>query len=300
MTNSANPVRLGVVGVDSSHLPAFTSRLHALTDAGEGRCRVTTMFDPGEHFLPEKDVEGWKTEARQMGVADAKSMDALLDQVDGVLVLSVNGHEHLAHATPALRRGLPTYIDKPLTCSPAEADRLAGIVRETGARCYSASSLRFAKELEDVAKLPGEVVAVDVVGPGELNDAMAGLYFYGVHSVELADAILGPGVEAVRASSTPDRDLADLRYADGRLARIRLERRGGYAFGATVHTTQTLHSFVVDFEPVYARLIAGMSRFFEGAEPPVSLDRIVENIKTMAAGNQSLTTNGDWVKLTDV
>ena len=295
--SNPSPVRLGVVGVDSSHLPAFTSRLHDLRDAGEGRCTVTHYLDTGRHFLPEEHVEKWKAQARDMGVAETASMDDLLGQVDGVMVLSVNGHEHLPHARPALERGLPTYIDKPLTCSPAEARELAQIAEKTGARCYSASSLRFVTELEALAKLPGERLAVDVVGPGELNDAMAGLYFYGVHAVELADAILGPGVEAVSAITMPDRDLVRLRYADGRLASLRLEREGKYAFGATVHTTEALHSFVVDFGPVYARLVRGMSRFFEGGEPPVSLDRIVENVLAMEAGNRSMKQDGAWVEL---
>ncbi|MEM8875017.1 MAG: Gfo/Idh/MocA family oxidoreductase [Planctomycetota bacterium] len=290
---SAVPFRLGCVGVDSSHLPEFTRRIHALRDAGETACTVTHYLDAGPHFLPEDDVRQWTAATRDMGVAEADSMDALLEQVDGVLVLSVNGHEHLDHALPALERGLPTYIDKPLTCDLAQAKQIHTAAIKSGARCYSASSLRFIAELGTLGDL-GEVVAADVVGPGELNDAMEGLFFYGVHAIELADALLGPGVQAVSATSGTDRDFVQLRYTDGRAASIRLERKGSYAFAATVHGAEGCKSFVVDFGPVYARLVAGMCRFFEGGPAPVTLDRLIENVAVMEAGNRSMKSGGAW------
>ncbi|MEM6314307.1 MAG: Gfo/Idh/MocA family oxidoreductase, partial [Planctomycetota bacterium] len=293
---ASKTIRLGCVGVDSSHLPEFTKRIHALRDAGETGCTVTHSFDAGPHFLPESDVAEWTAATRGMGVEEAGSMDELLDAVDGVLVLSVNGHEHLGHALPALERGLPTYVDKPLTCDLAQAKQLRAAAKQSGARCYSASSLRFVSELETLGDL-GDIVAVDVVGPGELNDAMEGLFFYGVHSIELVDALMGPGVEAVQATGGTDRDFVRFRYDDGRSASIRLERRGSYAFAATVHGTEHCKSFVVDFGPVYGRLVAGMCRFFEGGPAPVDLDRLIENIAVMEAGNRSMASDGEWVEV---
>jgi hypothetical protein len=161
--------------------------------------------------------------------------------------------------------------------------------------------LRFIRELEEIDRTAiGEVVAVDAFGPGELNDAMHGLFFYGVHAIELVDAIAGPGVAAISCVTGDDRDLVRLRYHDGRFASIRLERKGGYAFGATVHGTTNAVSFVVDFEPVYGRLVAGMCRFFEGGPAPVELRDIVENVAVMEAGNTSAAAGGDWVDVEEI
>src|SRR3954469_972865 len=111
MTNEL--FRLGAVGVDSLHLPEFTKRIAAMHDAGQTRCRVTHVFDPGRHDLP--DAPKWlATTVNDFGVQQTGSMDALRDAVDGVMLLSVNGHRHLAQALPSLARGLPTYVDKPL------------------------------------------------------------------------------------------------------------------------------------------------------------------------------------------
>ncbi len=297
-TPAHDDVKLGVVGIDSSHLPAFAERIHQRREAGETRCRVTHLWTDGHHDMPAGDVEQWRQQALDLGVEPAESLDAMLDAVDGVMVLSVNGHRHLEHALPSLRRGLPTYVDKPLACSLAEAKQLLAASRDGRARCYSASSLRFVVELDTLDRNAiGNPVAVDAFGPGELNDSMAGLFFYGVHAIELVDALLGSGVGRVSAVHTEDRDLVRLEYRDGRFASIRLERKAGYAFGATVHGEKDARSFVVDFEPVYARLVAGMTRFFEGGAAPVELRDIVENVAVMEAGNASMSNGGAWVEV---
>lgn len=294
--SSSDTIRLGVIGVDSSHLPAFATRIDDLRKAGKSRCQITHMWTDGRHDMPASDVAGWQEQARELGVEASENLDAMLDAVDGVLVLAVNGNRHLELARPALERGLPTYVDKPLTCSLDEAKELLALSRAGNARCYSASSLRFVSELESIDRdVLGKLVAVDAFGPGELNDSMAGLFFYGVHAIELVDAILGPGVARVSAVTGEDRDLVRLEYNDGRFASIRLERKGGYAFGATVHGEKDARSFVVDFEPVYARLVAGMTRFFEGGPAPVELRDIVENVAVMEAGNRSQAADGQWV-----
>lgn len=293
--------RLGAIGTDSSHLPEFTKRIRGLHESGETRCRVTRFWTDGRHDLPPEQVHKWQQSAVDVGVRPAATMKELLDDVDGVMILALNGHRHLEFALPALERGLPTYIDKPLTCNLNEAQRLLAASRTSGARCYSASSLRFAAE---VAALPrcelGQLIAIDAFGPGELNPSMAGLFFYGVHTIELVDAIWGPRVKRVSAITMPDRDLLDMEYHDGRYARLRMERKGCYDFGATVHGEKKLHQFKVDFADVYTRLVKGMVGFFEGGEAPASLRDIVENVAVMEAGNASMQRDGAWVQVPQI
>jgi predicted dehydrogenase len=301
LANTKSILRIGAIGVDSSHLPEFTRRINELNDAGQTPCRVTQFFDQinlpgGKHDMPAENVRNWKESTAKLGVHECVDLDQLLDQVDGVMVLSLNGKGHMALAKPALSRSLPTYIDKPLTCSLAEAKTLLAEARRSKARCYSASSLRFAVEIPklDREKL-GDLKAIDAYGPGEINESMPGLFYYGVHTIEMVDAIWGPGVKRISAIRTPNRDLADLDYHDGRYARLRLDRKGSYAFGATVHGDKGVQSFGVDFAEIYNRLVQGMVRFFEGGPAPVGLRDIVENIAVMEAGNTSIPRDGEWV-----
>jgi predicted dehydrogenase len=298
-STEAATLQLGVVGIDSSHLAEFSMRINALHAAGQTRCQVTQMWTDGHHDMPAEHVEKWRMQAEGHGVVGCDNLKDMLDAVDGVMVLTVNGYRHLEHASEALKRGLPTYIDKPLTCDLDQARQVLGMAREHGARCYSASSLRFAAEVEQATldTTLGDVVAIDAYGPGQLSDAMPGLFYYGVHTIEMVDALWGPGVARVRCESMPDRDVLHLAYHDGRFASLRMERAGAYDFGATLQGREGIHSFKVDFDGVYDRLIVGMTAFFEGGEPPASLERIVENVAVMEAGNRSAGEGGRWITL---
>ena len=296
--SSSKVFRLGAVGVDSSHLPEFTRRIAERHEQGLTPCRVTSFWTDGQHHMPADQVEQWVADTEALGAKPCGDLSEMLDDVDGVLVLSVSGHDHLKHAAPSLERGLPTYIDKPLACDPAEAKQIRDLAVKHDAPCYSASSLRFANELKDVhaAKL-GELAAIDAFGPGELHELMPGGLLYGVHTIEMADALWGPGVVAVSARQTEERDFVHLRYHDGRDATLRLERVGSYDFGATVHGKDGLYRFKVDFATVYDRLVEGMTRFFDEGIAPASLDHILENIVVMDAANRSMRQDGAWITI---
>jgi len=311
-------MRLGIIGIDSSHTPVFTNRINAMNKEGKTPCRVTQFWDPGRHEWkhpagPEqsaKDVAKWREDTVKEGAKQVNSLDELLKDVDGVLVLNINGHRHLELAIGPIARGIPTYIDKPLTCSLDQARSLLAMTRQYSARCYSASSLRFITEIPklDKDKL-GDIVAIDAFGNGEVLDMMPDLWHYGCHAIEMVDAIFkwsgqGPGVKRVsgikKGDATSGYHLLDMEYRDGRIARLRMDRDGAWAFGATLHGKKGVQQFVVDFAPVYTRLVEGMVKFFEGKEAPVSLRDIVENVAVMEAGNRSIAAGGEWMEIPEI
>lgn len=291
-------LQIAAIGIDSSHLPEFSKRIRKLRADGKTRCRVTQMWTDGNHKMPADEVEKWRLQAEAEGVVMTESMDDLLDAADGVMVLAVDGNRHLELAEKAMMRSLPTYIDKPLTCNLPDARKILELASKYHTPCYSASSLRFANEVRGLDKLNlGKLESIDAYGPGELNDAMKGLFFYGIHTIEMVDAMWGGGIAKVRCDQTPDRDIVQLQYRDGRYAHLRMERKGAYDFGATVHGSEAIHSFKVDFGQIYDRLIEGMTSFFEGGEPPATLDRLVEAIAVIESAHTSAESGGGWVEL---
>jgi virulence factor len=291
-------MQIAAIGIDSSHLAEFSKRIRRERDAGNTRCRVTQMWTDGNHKMPEDEVQKWRMQAEAEGVVMCASMDEMLDSVDGVMVLAVDGNRHLELAEKALSRSLPTYIDKPLTCDLNEARKVLELARKHNARCYSASSLRFANEVKGLDKLNlGKLEAVEAYGPGELSDAMKGLFTYGIHTIEMVDSMWGGGVAKVRSDSTENRDIVQLQYHDGRYAHLRMERKASYDFGATIHGSDAVHSFKVDFSEVYNRLIEGMTGFFEGKEPPASLESLVEAIAVIETAHRSVDAGGAWIDM---
>ena len=308
-------MRIGAIGIDSSHTPVFTNRINTLHKEGKTPCQVVAFWDPGTHEWQHpdgaaqsaKDVAKWREDTIKEGAKQVGTIDELLSGVDGVMVLNINGHRHLELAVPSLAKGMPTYVDKPLTCSIEQAKALLAMSRLYKARCYSASSLRFVTEIPKLDKEKvGKVIAIDAFGNGEVMDMMPHLWHYGCHSIEMVDAIFsyfgqGGGVKRVSAvasgTNTIGYHLLDMEYHDGRIARIRMDRNGAWAFGATVHGTKGVQQFVVDFAPVYTRLVEGMVKFFEGGAAPVELRDIVENVAVMYCGNESIAREGAWVEV---
>ncbi len=296
--NAARELQIAAIGIDSSHLPEFTKRFRKEREAGKTRCRVTQMWTDGNHKMPADEVTKWRLQAESEGVVMSESMDEILDAVDGVMVLAVDGNRHMELAQKSLERGLPTYIDKPLTCNLNDARKVLQLARKHNARCYSASSLRFANEVKALDQFGlGQLYAIDAYGPGELNNAMKGLFFYGIHTIEMVDAMWGGGIAKVRSDSFVDRDIVELQYHDGRFAHLRMERKGAYDFGATVHGADAIHSFKVDFSEVYNRLVEGMTGFFEGKEAPARLENLVEAIAVIETAHQSVDAGGVWLDM---
>ena len=91
-------MRIGAIGIDSSHTPVFTKAINALHKEGKTKCQVTAFWDPGTHEWqhpagPEqskKDVAKWREDTIAEGARQVDSLDALLGQVDGVMVLNLS------------------------------------------------------------------------------------------------------------------------------------------------------------------------------------------------------------------
>lgn len=307
-------MNLGCIGTDSGHLEAFTKLINARNAAGTTPCRVTHFWGGGindwSQKPKDKEREGhvakWIAGAKEHGAVEAGSLKEMLAACDGFLVLSVSGKRHAKFALECLKTGKPTYVDKPLACSTADAKKILAASRKKKTPCYSASSLRFISAFDGVNfDELGNVVAIDAYGPGELLKADPDLWHYGCHAIEMVDSIFartkqGPGVKRVSAVSSPDRHLLDMEYADGRYARIRLERKASWEFGAVIHGTKGaafIREQFKDGAAIYDRLISGMVGFFEGKGAPVPLRDIVETVAVMESGNKSIKKKGAWVNV---
>ena len=121
---ATKPLRAGIIGTDTSHVPAFTK---AFRDHPEWKITVVAAYKGGSPDLPvsANRLEGFaKTIQEQYGVELVDSIEALLAKVDVVLLESVDGRPHLAQVTPVLKARKPVFIDKPLAASLEDARKI--------------------------------------------------------------------------------------------------------------------------------------------------------------------------------
>ncbi|MDI9583275.1 MAG: Gfo/Idh/MocA family oxidoreductase [Acidobacteriota bacterium] len=207
--------------------------------------------------------------------------------VDAVCIVDDGSAKQADYAIPAMEKGIPTFIDKPIALTAKRAKEIVDVAKRTGAPLMSASSLRF---VPDILNLAAEVPSL-----GDINLATTicgnALVYYGIHALETAYAVLGPGAVSSYNVGQPGRNVVRVRYANGRdLILMVAERdymRAGYQIN--LYGTGGWRSVMPDLSDLYIYLLDQfLSMIREGRKFVVPLDEIVEVIAVLEAGERSL------------
>ncbi len=301
---SATTLRAGIIGLDTSHVVAFTKLLNAAAPKPElAGVRVVAAYPGGSPDIPSSRdrVEGYTRELEQkFGVEIVGSIDELLSKVDVILLESVDGRPHLEQARPVLRARKPVFIDKPVAGTLADAIAIFDLARETGTPCFSSSSLRFGPGVASPKRDPklGDIVGCATFGPCEIEEHHPDLFWYGVHGVEALFTIMGTGCESVARTHTKDADLVVGVWEGGRIGSFRGNRKSPYKFGGTVFGSKGIAP-VGDYGG-YEPLVVEIVKFFKTGKPPVSAEETIEIFAFLEAADESKRRGGRPVPISEV
>jgi predicted dehydrogenase len=300
----SKPLRAGIIGLDTSHVVAFTQLLNAKEPKPElAGVRVVAAYPGGSPDVKSSRdrVAGYTQDLRdKFGVAIVGSIDELLTQVDVVLLESVDGRPHLEQAKPVFKAHKPLFIDKPVAGTLADAIAIFDLARETNTPCFSSSSLRFSKGISAMRNDPkvGDVLGCDAYGPCHLEEHHPDLFWYGVHGVETLFTIMGTGCQTVARTQTPGTDLAVGVWKEGRVGTFRGIRAGKDGYGATVFGSKGIvpSGGYGGYEPLVVEIV----KFFKTGNPPVSADETIEIFAFMEAADESKRQGGTPVSVESV
>jgi predicted dehydrogenase len=296
----AQTIKIGMVGLDTSHCPAFAGLLNdERKEYHVAGGRVVAAYPGGsDQFSNSRNrVAGYTEQLRdEYGVEIVDSIPALVEKVDAIMLESVDGRQHLEQFEQ-MAVGKPVYIDKPFTTSTADAQALVDLARETGTPIMSCSSLRYAAGIVGLDE--GEaVVSCEAFGPAALLDDYPGLFWYGIHSAEMLFSFMGTGCKQVRCMHYEDMDVAVGEWADGRLGVMRGTRFGKYTFGCLVHTDQaTRAGMAQSTPPYYYLLLQKILPFFETGESPIDIRETLEIVAFLEAADESRAQGGEVISL---
>ena len=290
-------LRIGILGLDTSHVVAFTRFLNDPKAVGDAATmRVVAGFPGGTDIPASKNrVKGLTEQLRKMGVRIVDSIPALLASVDAVLLESVDGGPHLAQFEQVCAAGKPTFIDKPLAGSLVDVLAIEVVARKHRVPWFSSSSLRFGASLP---KGIGAVRGCDAWGPCSLEPSHPDLYWYGIHGVETLFTIMGPGCETVSRVQTKGQEHVCGVWRDGRIGTFRGIRDGKKGYGATVFGTKGIGQRGA--YGGYASLVKEIARFFRTGRPPVTAAETVEIYAFMTAADASKKLGGRPVSIESV
>ena len=214
-------LRLGIVGLDTSHVPAFTKLFNNPKADGElAGFKVVAGYPGGTDMPASRDrVANFTATIKDMGVEIVDTIPKLLDRVDMVLLESVDGRIHLQEAREIFKAGKPVFIDKPVAGSLPEAIAIYELAKQHKVNCFSSSSLRFGENIQELVGNPaaGETLGAATWGPCSYQSGTPDLFFYGIHGVEALFTLMGTGCESVIRTKGPMSDQVTGVWNDGRI-----------------------------------------------------------------------------------
>lgn len=299
---SSLPIKVGVIGLDA-HASPWAKILNAKDAKGElADAVIVAGYPGGSPDIPQSMelLQRGMATFREMNIPLVDSIPELLDRVDAVMILSIDGRTHLEQAKPVFAARKPMFIDKPVAGTLADALRIYQLAQRHNVPCFSSSSLRFAPGTQAVLDDPavGKIRGCNAHSPCGLEPHHPDFFYYGIHGVETLFTIMGPGCRTVTRATTRDTDVAVGVWEDGRIGSFRGHRTGPHTYGATVFGANGIVESG-KFEG-YEPLIAEIVKFFKTGKAPVPAEWTIEIHAFMEAADESKRQGGRPVSIENV
>jgi len=310
------PIRLGIVDFDSSHSVEFTRRINHLEIAEDQWVdgAQVVVACPGTSLLSPERVPGFTREMKQLGVPLVDNPRDMIGQIDGVLILSVDGSVHAERTRPFLEAGIPCFVDKPFTCNRAEAELLVRHARQYSAPIFSSSALRYAPEVvaffsrtTDADSDTGAILGATVYGPAPTRNRNPGLFHYGIHAIEVLFTLLGPDCEwltSVRQGGDAETEesgaeMVTGHWSGGRIGSMYGIRSGKRTYGFVAFCERAVRHVTIESEhyPFYRDLLREVIRFFETGSAPVPVAETLGILAFIEAARVSSEAGGSPVRI---
>lgn len=300
--SQSSPIKIGIIGLDTSHAPAFTKLFNAENPKPElAGLKVVAAFPQGSSDIKSSvdRIPGYIKQVQELGVEVVDSIDKLLEKVDVVLLETNDGRPHLEQARAVFNAGKPVFIDKPVAASLKDAVAIYKEAAERRIPMFSSSSLRYMKKVHAVRheNKIGKVLGADAFSPATLESTHPDLFWYGIHGVEILFTVMGPGCESVTRFSTPDSEIVVGKWKDGRLGTFRGMRAGKHDYGGTAYGTEG-NLFLGQFDG-YEPLAVKIAEFFKSKTSPIDDRETLEIYAFMEAAEISKYKGGVAVSIAE-
>ncbi|MEZ6128593.1 MAG: Gfo/Idh/MocA family oxidoreductase [Planctomycetaceae bacterium] len=302
IVSAAEPIKVGMIGLDTSHCIAFAKLLNNADDPKHvPGCRLTVVYPKGSPDIESSvsRVPGYTEQIKLLGVEVVDDLEAMVAQVDAVLLETNDGRPHLEQVIPVLKAGKPCFIDKPIAGSLADCIAIFELAKHYRTPVFSSSSLRYGKDSQAVrGGSIGDVTGADTYSPCSLEATHPDLFWYGIHGCESLFTVMGPGVETVVRTQTKDFDQVTGTWTGGRIGTFRGIRAGKGGYGGTAFGTKG--AAAVGSYNGYDPLLIEIVKFFKSGEPPISAEETTDIYAFMEAADESKRQGFVPVKVADV
>jgi len=293
---AAAPIKVGIIGTTTSHVPAFTGAINDPKAEGVlAEVEVVAGFmggikdNPSSWDRREKFAQG----LREKGCTIYDTIEEMLQHVDAVLLEEVDGRPHLEWAKPVIAAGKPLFIDKPMAGSLADVVEIFRLAKEAGVPCFSSSSLRYMSAFQEARRGEpfGKALKCTARGPMSIEPHHPDLFWYGIHGCEILFTVMGTGCKTV--TRVEEKKVVGV-WEDGREGTFLGEK------GYTAEIEGTKSSGTVGKYEGYKPLVVEICKFFKTGKPPIAEAETLEIYTFMDAADESKRQGGATVTMESV
>ena len=280
-------LRIGIIGAENSHTIGFGRMFN--TDKKFPAAEVKYVWGETDEFAKNASEKGNIPNI----VKDPREM---LGEIDALIVDHRHAKYHLEAATPFIKEGIPTFVDKPFCYRASEGEEFLALARKLGTPVTSYSSIAHSAATFDIKEQVASMDNINQVvrtGPVEMDSKYGGIFFYGVHIVQPLMYMFGEDIERVRVTRKELTGTANLIYKNGLFVTLILKNvsRGWETFVETENGLVELKSRVEESDPALA--YTDMVEMFRTGKEPRSHQSILNCVRVLEALELSVESQ-DW------
>ena len=272
--------KIAILGCENSHADSF---LQVIRDEKYDDIQVLGVFSEYEGAAEKLN--------EKYGVPVMATADALVGQLDGLIVTARHGDKHYPYAKPYLSDGIPMFIDKPATCTEEDARAFAGELAARNIPICGGSTLKHARYIQTLKALvesgeQGAPLGGFFRAPVQMQNAYGNFFFYSQHLVQMVCEVFGYFPKAVRTCQTGNKITCILRYEDFDVTAMYVD--GSYIYYASVCFDQSVVGGVATLEGVSSGEFRDFYQLLIGQEQSQSYDAFFAPVFIMNALYRSL------------
>lgn len=276
------PLRIGILGTDTSHVTAFAGALNAHTPAKNPMLEGARITDALPSFSPDIPSSASRHErfthelVSIHGVQLHETLSSMAEKVDAFIIHAIDGRKHRQQFESLLPYGKPVFVDKPFAASLEDAVAMFDAADSARVPVFSSSLYRFRPSLlQLLASDVGRRLHVLSIGPCHVEPTHPDWLWYGIHPAEALFTVLGPRCLSLTRTQAEQADVLTGLWADGTIGTVLGLRAGPMPSGVTIHGEKGTISQRADASTAfgatddYIPLIEAVVNFFRSGVPPV-------------------------------
>ncbi|MHC1694936.1 MAG: Gfo/Idh/MocA family protein [Eubacteriales bacterium] len=280
--------KVAILGTENSHAWAFAELIRSGT--------VKNLSLVGAYgYEEEANAKMLKLGTPRI----AQYPDEFVDEIDAVIITARHGDHHYEYAMPYLRRGIPTFIDKPFCIKEENAEEMVKTAMDSGSLLCGGSCLALDDgviELRDAIENGGQTLGTicggSVSAPVSLENEYGGFFFYAQHLIQMMTTIFGISVRSVLASQEGKHITVICRYDGFDVTNHFYE---SYKYTAVVYGTKEVlqRECGLDISGLYRRELDEFREMLDSGTMPHSYKTLAAPVYILNAIHSSVK-DGQW------